>query len=235
MSPCIHLTNDMRESLKNAISFYVDSYITRIAPVFANVEEEASEKASLYFKKAVNAGISFDYGEEYEISEQAREHGYEYWEATTLFQYNTKMMTIATLYQFWEQQIRKFAFNELSSSQRLPSLKVQINEFATFCTKFAEIESLLQQCGVALASLGKIIELHLLQNVIKHGDGPSAKKLELIRPDYFRKINDTHLMDLYLTTLNERVLDVDDSEIINFRDAIKMFWDELPEKMYFKP
>ena len=71
--------------------------------------------------------------------------------------------------------------------------------------------------------------------MIKHGDGNSAKQLEAIRPDYFAKISNTRLIDLYLTTLNEKVLDVDDSEIINYRDAIIMFWDELPERMYFKP
>ncbi|NOU72552.1 hypothetical protein GC098_14135 [Paenibacillus sp. LMG 31458] len=237
MTAFIYLPGYMRESLKNAITFYVNTYTGRIASVFDNVEEEANEKAEEYFEES---GRYFDPDrhDPADIAEEAMERGLEYWQGVTLFQYNLKMMSIATLYQFWEQQIRKLAFEELTRHHRLQNRKGKIIDFPSFCTKFADIEAMLKQCGVdvsTLASWDKINELRHLQNVIKHGDGPSAKELAAIRPDFFAATSHTRLMDLYLTTLNEKVLAVDDNEIVNYRDAIHLFWDELPERMYLKP
>jgi hypothetical protein len=79
----------------------------------------------------------------------------------------------------------------------------------------------------------KINELRLLNNVIKHGDGWSATELKKIREDFFRDdFLGIDMLDLYKTTLNEKVLSLDDKEIEVYCEALIRFWDELPERMY---
>lgn len=71
--------------------------------------------------------------------------------------------------------------------------------------------------------------------MIKLGDGWSATKLKQLRPDFFDSgIKSTDLLDLYKTTLGERVLNIDDCEYKIYCDAIIQFWDDLPDVMYLK-
>ena len=56
-----------------------------------------------------------------------------------------------------------------------------------------------------------------------------------MRPEIFDSaIISTDLLDLYKTTLGERVLNIDDSEYETYCDAITQFWDELPDVLYSK-
>lgn len=81
----------------------------------------------------------------------------------------------------------------------------------------------------------KINELRLLTNVIKHGAGGSATQLEKLRPDFFKAdFSDYNLLELYKTTLNERVLNIDDDEFQKYCEAVVIFWDELPEELHHK-
>jgi hypothetical protein len=237
MEPFMYLPQERRDRFKRYIDVFVKTYMDRIAPVFERIEEESEEKAEEHFAEL---GQWFDpeRSDPADYAERAREFGFEYWEGMSLMQYNTRLMSIATLYQFWEQQFRRFAFEELTRHHSFVDKKGRKVEFKTFCTQIDEIKEMLLQCGVNTTSLdswAKIDELRLLQNVIKHGDGKSAADLEKIRPDLFRKVGETKIMDLYLTILNERALDVEDKEIITYGEALQRFWDELPERMYWKP
>lgn len=236
MEPLLYLPQRRKENFKRYIDVFVKTYTDRIAPVYKGLDNEAQEKAEEYFAKS---GQLFDPDNDdpADFAERAWEYGVEYWENMSLMQYNTRLMTIATLYQFWEQQFRRFAFEELTRQHTFYDKRGREIEFKSFCTKFDEIEDLLYQCGVVtsfLDSWAKINELRLLQNVIKHGDGTSANQLEQIRADLFRKVGDTKIMDLYLTILNEQSLDVDDSEIVAYGEVLKQFWDQLPEYMEWK-
>ncbi len=112
-------------------------------------------------------------------------------------------------------------------------------DFSAFCTRGIEdIKEVFNEFGQDLERLNswsKIEELRLLANVIKHGDGWSATKLKQLRSDYFdAESKSTDLLDLYKTTLGERVLNIDDSEHGIYCGAIIQFWDELPDELYSK-
>lgn len=236
MGPFIYLHQGKREQFKRFITVFIKTYMERVSPVFDSIDEEANEYTQKVFEML---GQSFDpdRDDEADFAERAQEQGYEYWEGLALMQYNTKLMSIATLYQFWEQQVRKLVFEELNRHHTFSDKKGRIITFKTFCTRgIDDMKEVFHQCGVELESLNswaKINELRLLQNVIKHGDGKSSSDLEALRPDFYRKIGNTKIMDLYLSVLNEVALDVDDNEIVVYGDALKEFWDELPERMYF--
>ncbi|OAB34136.1 hypothetical protein [Paenibacillus glacialis] len=238
MQAFIYLPDSKREQLKRCISVFVQTYIEKISPTFDYIDEEAQVQAYNHYCELDESSNS-EYLDQLDFAEAAKEYGYQHWEGMALMQYNTKLMSISTLYQFWEQQVRKLVFEELTSHLKFTIEKGGSVEFKTFCTRgIDDIKEMFLQCGVdmkLLKSWAKIDELRLLQNVIKHGDGKSASNLEELRPDYFRHVGGTKAMDLYLSTLNERVLDVNENEIFTYGEALKEFWDELPGMMYFNP
>lgn len=232
--PFIYLPLRLKMDFKNEIKLFVDTYINRIAPVFASKEEE-TEKITEEYINEISGSFNPEYHDPADFQERAREYGYKYFDNLSLMQYNTRLMNIASLYQYWEQQIRRFTYYELTRQHKLENSKGRQIEFKTFCNSFKQIESLLVQCGVNINDLDsweKINELRLLQNVIKHGDGVSSSDLEVLRPEFFRKSGDTMFKDLYLTVLNDQVLEIEDNEIVEYGEALQLFWDELPEHMY---
>jgi hypothetical protein len=229
----IHLPVWMRDPLKKNISVFVKTYLNKIVPVFYSIEEESHEAEYVSY---ADMGNFFDPARDnaFDFAERASEHGMEYFESMSLMKYNSRLMSLATLYQFWEQQVRKLAFEEfrrnLSVSEGRP------DKFNTFYTRgINDIKDLLLKCGVDITLLGswaKIDELRILQNVIKHVEGKFGKSLEDLRPDYFMKTGTIRDIDLYFSTLTHIVLNIEDSEIREYGDALIEFWDELPENMY---
>lgn len=76
---------------------------------------------------------------------------------------------------------------------------------------------------------GTIRECNLISNTFKHGSGTSAKALYQMCPEYFEKIDDTKLMNLYRTTNMEEVLSVDKIAFEKYAAAMKTFWEKLKE------
>ncbi len=222
-----------KDKYKRNIDIFVRTYFDRIAPVYEGLEIEVETKSQEFFDET---GMYFnpESDDPEDWANRATEYEVEYWQNLTLMRYNTRLMTVSTLYQLWEQQLRQFLYEEIT---RLGLINIDGDtiEFKTFCTRSHELKSALNQLGIdtnRVISWVKTKELRLLQNVIKHGDGGSARELELIRPDFFLKnIFGEKNMDLNLTTLNEETLDVDDSEILGYGEVLKMFWDELSENI----
>ena len=69
-----------------------------------------------------------------------------------------------------------------------------------------------------------IRECSLISNTFKHGNGHSAKALHNVKPELFKKINETKLMNLYLATNFEEVLDVYKLSFEKYAVAMKNFW-----------
>jgi len=135
----------------------------------------------------------------------------------------------AMLYQLWEQQLRSFLFREISHVREM--------EFKGFCKEFKEIKAELKSHNVDVKSFsrwGKIDELRELCNVIKHGDGRALNRLREINPSLFRKgsVITVDLVELYKTSLLEETLDVNETTLQDYRDALLSFWDEIPERNY---
>ena len=74
--------------------------------------------------------------------------------------------------------------------------------------------------------------MSLLCNVIKHGDGKSAKELRKIKPTLFKQEGNIGHMEAFKTTLLEETLNINETTLQNYREALLSFWDEIPEKNY---
>jgi hypothetical protein len=234
----LYLYDSLRSKYKEPYRLYIDTYTKRIAPVFDNIEEEANQIANEHFR-GMGTYFNPDYHDEGDFAEAAWEKGLEHYEGVSLIRYNTKLMWISTMYQFWEQQVRKFLFEEISRTHKMYDKKNNEITFKSFCTRgIGEIKETFLEFNYNLESLtiwSDIDELRLLANVIKHGDGQSASQLEQLKPSFFKnQVSNSNLLELYKSTLTEIVLNIDESDFIRYGDALMKFWDELPERMYSK-
>jgi len=233
----LYLYDSLRSKFKEPYRLYIDTYTKRIALVFDNIEEEASQIADEHFREM---GTYFpEYHDEGDFAEDAWEKGLEHYEGLSLIRYNTKLMWISTMYQFWEQQVRKFLFEEISRTHKMYDKKNNEITFKSFCTRgINEIKEAFLKFDYNLETLtiwSDIDELRLLANVIKHGDGQSASQLEQLKPSFFKsQVSNSNLLELYKSTLTEIVLNINESDFLRYGNALIVFWDELPERMYSK-
>lgn len=225
----LYLWHGTRKLFSSQIKLYVDTYTNKVFPVFSNIEKEADELADKFYNEVMGQ-YAFDGVDPAEVAENALDAGVEYYEDLSLMRYNTIAMCIAMMYQFWEQQVRKFLFDEVSHYENIEASSFcdrgidQIKK--VFCDHNFNIE--------VMESWGKINELRLLCNVIKHGDGKSAKQLQKINPRLFAKVGfeDINLMELYNTTLLKGVLSIEEKYLSEYAAYLIGFWYELPERMY---
>lgn len=236
MQAQLYLHQKLRERFQKPYDYYLDVYFNKVAVVFENLEEEADEIARNYYEK-LGEYFNPDIHDESDFADSAFEKGLEYYEAISLVKYNNKLMWISTMYQFWEQQVRKFLYDEIThSGYTLFDEKGKELTFKTYCTNFGKIRDEFESFGQKLEELNcwsTIRELKLLANVIKHGEGRASTDLEKIRPDFFNsEVTHSNLMKSYRTVLNERVLNIKDSEFIRYKEALQSFWTELPERLY---
>jgi hypothetical protein len=236
MKAQLYLQESVRNQMKKPIELFAETYTKKITSLFAEIEQESKAIADERYNE-LGKNFHPDFHDAADLSEAALDTGLEHYEGLALMQYNTKLMWISTLYQFWEQQVRKFIFEEVNRTQKFTDKKGNKIAFKDFCTRgiqdIKETFKLFDQDLEKFSSWDKLNELRLLANVIKHADGPAATQLKLIRPDIFKdKSISTDLLDLYKTTLNEIVLNIGETEFQDYCEAIIHFWDELPERMY---
>lgn len=238
MKAQLYLHDSLRRNFQKPIELYKETYSNKINPIFENMEEEANTIAEERYQE-LGSSFNPDYHDPADFAEAAWEAGLEHYEGMSLMKYNTKLMWISTLYQFWEQQVRKFIYEEVTMTHQFIDNKGNEIKFKDFCTngindikeEFSEFNQDLEK----LSCWDKISELRLLTNVIKHGDGWSATQLKGLRPDFFKAdFSDYDLLEMYKTTLNENVLNIEDYEFQKYCDAIVEFWNVLPERMYSK-
>jgi hypothetical protein len=232
----LYLYDSLRTKFKEPYRLYIETYTKRIAPVFDNIEEEANQIAKEHFRE-MGAFFHPDYHDEGDFAEAAFEKGLEHFEGLSLIRYNTKLMWISTMYQLWEQQVRKFLFEEISRTHKMYDKKNNEITFKSFCARgIDEIKETFLEFNYNLETLTvwpDIDELRLLANVIKHGDGRSASQLEQLKPRFFKsQVSSSNLLELYKSTLTEIVLNIDESDFLRYGDALIRFWDELPERLF---
>ncbi|MED4551905.1 hypothetical protein P9305_04170 [Lysinibacillus capsici] len=235
----LYLYKQLRERFQRPYDYYADVYFNKVAVVFSNLEEEADKIARSHYEE-LGQYFNPEIHDESNFVDSAFEKGLEYYEAVSLVRYNSKLMWFSTMYQFWEQQVRKFLYDEIKKSGiTLCNEKGKEIEFKDFCTNgIRDIKSWFKHFDYDIEKIenwSDINELRLLANVIKHGDGGAATTLEKLRPDFFKsEISDYNLMKSHRTVLNEQVLNINDSELIKYKEALQSFWGELPERLYCK-
>jgi len=224
MKSQLYVTEITRRYLKSEISDYIEIYFQKLLPVFKDIESDADKCANDFYDNFMSQPASDDFIDPSSIAEEALDIGIEHYSYLELGKYRLTATWHATLHQLWEQQSRLFLFREMSRVKKV--------QFETFCTNLSEIKEKFKLHNVDIESFScwpQINDLSLLCNVIKHGDGCSAKKLRKIKPTLFKQEDGTDHMEIFKTTLLEETLHINEMTLQNYRDALLSFWDEIPE------
>jgi len=141
----LYLDRLMREYYKSTIESFHEIFHKRIYPNFENIEEESETLTEEYYKKLgeLPGDDNFDMSDAAEI---AQDKGISYYMELRLVKYQLTAMSITSLYHLWEQQLRKFLFDEISHNVKL--------EFISFCPNgYRQMVNLLNQFEVNIIFL----------------------------------------------------------------------------------
>jgi hypothetical protein len=223
----LYLPEITRKYLKSKISDYVEIYCQKLLPVFKDIESDANKIRDDSYDNLMSQPAYGDFIDPSSIAEDAEDIGIEHYSYLKLGKYSLTATWHATLYQVWEQQSRRFLFREMSHVYNI--------QFETFCINLSEIKEKFKFHNVDIKSFScwpQIKELHLLCNVIKHGNGLSAKELRKMKPALFKQEDSIDHMKTFKTTLLEETLNINETTLQNYREALLSFWDEIPERNY---
>lgn len=235
MKSQLYLYRDLRKKYIRDLTQIKDLYFERIQPIFADAEKEAEDYQNKLWKDLMNKPC---YSEEDVIDpsdyvDAVQEAGFEKYEILSLMNYRNISMWISCLCQVWEQQLFSFVYHE-AQSEGIKYDEADLKRGFAFSKEVFEWH---EQPFESLTCWPKIKELRALVNVIKHSEGDSEQKLRKMRPDYFEQdtaVGKYDLLSLYHSTLLEATLQIKDQDFIDYYDALVVFWNELPERMYTK-
>lgn len=128
-------------------------------------------------------------------------------------QYRVTLTFISLIRQMFEQFLTEILIEKLDLKKGLYFSEVK-DKFKQYGFEFEKVDS-----------WKKIYELGLLVNVIKHGDGDSRKKLQVIRKDYFFVNNSD---DMLKSTINNMKLNVTEKDFIMYCEKIIEFINDMP-------
>ena len=210
------------ENHKKELSL-IEDYHKRTKPQFENIEKETDE----YTNSLYNNYPAAEYTDGGYVAEWAIDKGIEMYEVLSTMKSNHLLMTISMLYHIWEQQLIRFTIHKLQ----------HYLEFDKRTVGYEDVQRIFELHGVNITdtkSWGKIRELKLLVNTIKHGDGSSAERLRKLRPDFFKVDTiKTDILELHdAVLLDSYSLQVKENDLYDYVKATKNFWDEMPERVY---
>lgn len=264
----LYFNPSLEESYTRIYDLLLETHNRTYDAIYKDVKENSDQVFDEYLKKAELAIINnFNYNSENEDAReyylQLENYAIDHILEHSLMHYQFELMSISNLYQVFEQQLRKWLFQEMTHNhneyinQIKFTLKHDEESYGRFYDKFGAIEKLLKEMNLTFSieetltslpdCLGGIEEIaievpiveteiwktiyecYLISNTYKHGSGTSATRLYEINSDYFEKVSDTKLMNLYRTTNMEEVLNVNQISFVKYTKAMKTFWEKLKE------
>ncbi len=211
---------DNCDKFLNEIDFVYNTYINNIENIFDVPEKEAKkyeEYLNTHLEK-INASDVTD------IPSQIESMCCQKYFLVKNMRYRHLATYVSMIYQMFEQFILSLAKHQqrfISYDSKINNLKLEY-----LCDGIKMLQEYNFDIEI-LPEYKKIVELRLLFNVIKHGDGKSKKKLEKIRPDYF--IN--KYLDMYNNTIIDDSLNISKADLSIYINAIKKILHQFPDKI----
>lgn len=228
----LYLWGPLKQQYIDDLTFLKEMFFERFQPIFANAEAEAEAYEKELWDSIMSRPCTEDtYFDPSDYVDAVREKAVERYDMLNLMHYRNLASWICNLCQVWEQQLLSFVLNE-AETEGIRYSPDDVKKGFSFSKAVFELH---QQPFENLSSWGKIKELRLLVNVIKHAEGDSEQRLRKIRPDLFTQNffgTDYDMTSLYHTTLLEPTLAISDADFVAYYDALVQFWDQLPERMY---
>ncbi len=217
-----------------AIQGFRAGALEKVAPAFNDLAKEADAAASAEFERRTS--MPLDSSIDMSIAADcAFEHGLDYYLTMKDVEQNLLNLLAVGLRHMFEQQ-QFFSLRRLFREESAPF-------------KTGEFERRLADCGIDCRNFecaGKLYELKMAANTIKHGAGPSANELASLRPDLFQnpllslgRENGDGLESFwgssppssFITPLTGDGLYVSDRDLSEWCAATMAYWEELSESL----
>ena len=225
--------NYIREVFIPEVTAFADCFMSKIFPVFENLDDEAEKMGQEEFTRlgAIVNADAFDMGD---IAEMAQDKAISHYLLMKGMFQGIINLFAAGLYHIFEQQLLMFHRKELLTKDE---------ENKTNLIKMCKVAELLRKSDIDITSFSswsKIDELRLVANAVKHADGDSADKLRCFRPDLFTfpdPVSKSILPEQFIILrqvfqpLTGKDLFVTISDLSSYVAGIKQFWFELADAL----
>lgn len=219
----------IRNQFVKQIELLNESIQTRLIPTFDTIEKEAEEISQKEWDRLCSSCYSPDI-DPADLAEKAQEAGIDYYITLSGIKQALLNITATALYHLFEQQIIFFLRREvLHPSQENDTELMKVSVFR---------EQLLKK-GIDIYSFrswGKINELRIVSNSIKHAEGTSASELRKMRPDMFKhpmlrihpemELMHSAIYRVYMPMAGEDIFVLQD-DLSEYKNVLVNFWDEL--------
>ena len=203
-----------------------------MVPAFEGIAEDAERAAEAEYERLGSMPYD-DQIDMSDVAEMAKDHGITVYETMSGVRQGVLNVLAVGLYHLFEQQqlffLRRWLLSRAEENRAL--------------FKVAEFEKRLAECGVECRSFscaGKLHELRMAANAIKHGTGPSGDELAKLRADLWTldllrlegddaESSRAAVPDSIYTPLAGDDLYVSERDLSEWCDAAIAFWEELSE------
>ncbi len=235
--PTVYLCIDKyrKELWQAEVRWYARTMTEKVFPLFDDIDGEVNQLTEDYYRRMMyKAGYCDDPSGP---AEEAMEYRDDCYGGLRLARHNIIGMSIVNLAQMWEQQVRRYLYQELSRVWSFPMTR--------FCEDWKQIIGIFAAFSIRndvtetpfsiedTEHWTKLSDLSQLANSIKHGDGRSAESLRKRRPEYFMKREDPYggRREMETTLLCETNIFIDVSTFTEYVDPVVEFWNTLPRRL----
>ena len=258
----------LKESYTRIYDVLLETHNRTYEAIYKDINDNPQIVHDEFLKEAEKTIFNGFYSEDIDPGdyyEQLQDYVYKRLEEQSLMHYQFELMSLSNLYQVFEQQLRKWLFEEMTNrhNEYINQIRFVLDDvekdYGEFYSKFGQLGRVLKEMNLTFTIspfqtedmlefkrlFGNveddgeeipiveteiwetIRECNLISNTYKHGSGNSATALYKLHPEYFEKVSDTKLMNLYRTTNMEKVLCVDKIQFEKYSNAMKEFWRKL--------
>lgn len=224
----LYLSSDDRTQHLSLHTFYVEQMKTRILSQFDDLEEEAQRHGNATYERLGRLPGHGDI-DMIGIAEVAYDEGLEHYLALSDLRKQVLLGGLAGMFHQWDKAVRQHLEYELRRDFDRDWIEREI-----WNSQLSKLINIFEKSNWPIKSLpcySQIGALQLVVNVYKHGKGRSLSELSA---DYGEYVENPlqKLMPNTALNLDHKDLTVTDDQFGEFADAIRDFWEAMPERLF---
>lgn len=225
----LYFNPSTRRHALSLVTAYSQGFTSRVMAAFDNIEEEAEAAAEAYYEEKTNEPAWDDSGlDPSEIAEDAEALSERIYSDLEFVKGQVTGLAISGLYHLWERLLKTFLVRMFADCN-----PPYVRSKAVWNADFNTLVSLLAKCGWDVKSTDfhtDLDRLHLVANVIKHGNGKSCNDLMAKAPEMFH--------DFHSPFLNRgrgaKHLELTKDDFLRFVVAVRRFFEQVPERIPYE-
>jgi hypothetical protein len=174
----------------DVVRAYSSGFADRVLPGFQDIEAEAEAACEEYFESRTNREVGENESGEDEgaVADDAEEYGQRVYSDLEFVRQQITGLAIAGLYHLWERLVKKFIETSFLVVVKPPVTLEKVRR-ADFKAVVGWLRDHFGWDIKAESFFADLDHLHLVANVVKHGNGDSCKLLLAKAPELFRDIS----------------------------------------------